>query len=349
MAGPVLANTHGRGNLDSPCLSAPEVPFESVAKRKLTWTLTEGAAQRGVRRLRQEDFGVVFQPIVEIATGRAFAQEALVRCRNLEYPTPPELFEAAAKEEACGRLGRMIREIAFETCGDIALFVNLHPQELSSRWLVQPDDPIGFHSKPVYLEITESAALTHFDLCREVLKELCRRTGARLVVYDFGAGYSNLERVVDLEPEVIKLDLALTRDIQNHKPKQIVVRHMVNMCRELGARVVAEGVEALDELRCVRDLGVQYAQGYLLAYPAAPPPTHAWPLEVAGAAAPVSRRGPPPLPPRRGPPLPAPTAPRPSSKSPSARRSAGARQTTAPPPAKAKTPSARAPKPIPRG
>jgi EAL domain-containing protein (putative c-di-GMP-specific phosphodiesterase class I) len=324
--------------------------LKSVAKKKLTWTLTEGSEQ-GVRRLRQEDFGVVFQPIVEIATGQAFAQEALVRCKNLEYPTPPELFEAAAKEEACGRLGRMIREIAFETCGDIALFVNLHPQELSSRWLVQPDDPIGFHSKPVYLEITESAALTHFDLCRGVLKELCRRTGARLVVDDFGAGYSNLERVVDLEPEVIKLDLVLTRDIQNHKPKQIVVRHMVNMCRELGARVVAEGVEALDELRCVRDLGVQYAQGYLLAYPAAPPPVHAWPLEVPRASTQAPRRGPPPVPPRRSPPLPAPTAPERPSTSPSARgsKSPPARSTTAPPPGKGKRPSSRAPKPIPRG
>jgi EAL domain-containing protein (putative c-di-GMP-specific phosphodiesterase class I) len=231
----------------------------------------------GTRSLTHDQLGVVFQPIVDIANGKLFAFEALVRCKNPAYPSPPALFDAAEKENACGYLGRLIRENAFATCGDVALFVNLHPQELSSRWLVQPDDPLGFHSKPVYLEITETSALTHFELCMDVLKDLRRRVGAKLVVDDFGAGYSSLERVVDLEPAIIKLDLALTRGIQNHRSKQIVVRHMVAMCRDLGAGVVAEGVETVDELSCVRDLGVGYVQGYLLARPAAPPPTYVWP------------------------------------------------------------------------
>jgi len=179
--------------------------------------------------------------------------------------------------------------------------VNLHSQELSSRWLVQPDDPVGFHGKPVYLEITESATLTHFEVCRDVLKDLCKRTGARLVVDDFGAGYSNLERVVELAPEVVKLDLALTRDIHLRKPKQIVMRHITNMCRELGALVIAEGVEEIDELLCIRDLGVDCAQGYLLARPASPPPAHAWPAAMQGARPPASQKGPPPLPARKAP------------------------------------------------
>jgi EAL domain-containing protein (putative c-di-GMP-specific phosphodiesterase class I) len=319
-----------------------------VAKKRLNWTLTEGLPEQGVRRLAQDELLVVFQPIIEISTGQCFAQEALVRCKNPEYPTPFVLFSAAEKEEACGRLGRLIREVAFRTCGDIALFVNVHPQELSSRWLVQPDDPIGFHGKPVYLEITESAAFTHFDLCLGVLKELCRRIGARLVVDDFGAGYSNLERVVDLEPQVVKLDLALTREIQNHRPRQVVVRHVVNMCKELGAQVVAEGVETLDELLCVRDLGVDYAQGYLLAHPATPPPGHAWPL--ARPEPKPFRRGPPPLPVRG--PLSAPTAPpRPAGRSPGSRGSkAPPARSTKPPPAEgaSKNPSSRPLKPVPR-
>jgi EAL domain-containing protein (putative c-di-GMP-specific phosphodiesterase class I) len=225
-----------------------------------------------------DDIGVVFQPIVDIATGGAFAHEALVRCKRPEYTPPPVLFEHAVKEEACGWLGRIIRDVAFGACGDAALFVNLHPAELASRWLVRPDDPIGFHKAPVYLEVTESATFTHFDLCMSVLKELCVRTGALLVVDDFGAGYSNLDRLAELEPAVVKLDLAMTRNIHLRPRKQSVTRHMVNLCRELGARVVAEGVEKLDELTCVRDLGVDFAQGYLLARPAAPPPIHTWPL-----------------------------------------------------------------------
>jgi EAL domain-containing protein (putative c-di-GMP-specific phosphodiesterase class I) len=231
-----------------------------------------------VRGLSPDDLSVVFQPIVDLRNGRTFAHEALVRCKDPRYPTPPRLFEAAVGEGACGWLGRAIRDIAFRTCGDNKIFVNLHPQELSSRWLVKPDDPIGFHDRPVYLEITEVAAFEHFELCMRVLKELCRRTGASLVVDDFGAGYSNLERVADLAPAVVKLDMALTRDIHNRKARQIIVRHVVGMCTELGSVVVGEGVETLDELKCLRDLGVGYAQGYLLARPGAPPPAHEWPL-----------------------------------------------------------------------
>jgi EAL domain-containing protein (putative c-di-GMP-specific phosphodiesterase class I) len=232
-----------------------------------------------VRGLSADALAVVFQPIVDLRNGRTFAYEALVRCNDPRYPTPPRLFEAAIDEGACGWLGRSIRDIAFRTCGDHKLFVNLHPQELNTRWIVKPDDPIGFHDRPVYLEITEASAFEHFELCMGVLKELCRRTGAHLVVDDFGAGYSNLERVADLAPAVVKLDMALTRDIHNRKARQIIVRHVVGMCTELGAVVVGEGVETLDELRCLRDLGVRYAQGYLLAHPGSPPPQHQWPLD----------------------------------------------------------------------
>jgi EAL domain-containing protein (putative c-di-GMP-specific phosphodiesterase class I) len=268
-------------------------------KEKLSWTLGGGGSDAevgGVRTLTVSEVGVAFQPIVDVKTGATFAHEALVRCRRPEYQAPPVLFQHAVAENACGRLGRLIREVAFQTCGDVPLFVNLHPEELNSRWLVRPDDPLCFHAAPVYLEITESAAFTHFALCMSVLRELCRRSGALLVVDDFGAGHSNLERVVDLEPSIVKLDLALTRGIHSHQRKQAVVRHVVNLCKELGARVVAEGIETIDELSCVRDLGVDYAQGYLLARPATPPPQVAWPFEVA--VSPPTPRKPPPLPTR---------------------------------------------------
>ena len=255
-------------------------------KEKLSWTLGGGGSDAevgGVRTLTVSEVGVVFQPIVDMRTGATFAHEALVRCRRPEYQAPPVLFQHAVTENACGRLGRLIRDVAFQTCGDVPLFVNLHPEELNSRWLVRPDDPLCFHGAPVYLEVTESAAFTHFELCMSVLRELCRRTGAQLVVDDFGAGHSNLERVVDLEPSIVKLDLALTRGIHGHKRKQAVVRHVVNLCKELGARVVAEGIETIDELSCARDLGVDFAQGYLLARPAAPPPKVAWPFAPTAA------------------------------------------------------------------
>jgi EAL domain-containing protein (putative c-di-GMP-specific phosphodiesterase class I) len=261
----------------------------------MVWSQPHGSVETidaGVRGLTLADLDVAFQPIVDVQTGQTFAHEALARPKAPAYPNPGVLFKAAEREIACGRLGRLIREVAFAKCGPVPLFVNLHPQELVARWLVRADDPINFHNHPVYLEVTESATLEHFAICRDVIAELSGRSGAALVIDDFGAGYSNLDRVADLEPSVIKLDLALTRGIHEIKRRQIVVRHVVDMCKELGARVVAEGVETIEELVCVRDLGVDFAQGYLLARPASPPTAPIWPPEVPRKEAAPRRRGP---------------------------------------------------------
>src|SRR5690606_35001589 len=117
-----------------------------------------------VRSLSRDDIGVVYQPIVDLADGSTFAYEALVRCKVAAFRAPPKLFAQAEREHCCGRLGRMIREVSFGADVAAALFVNLHPAELSERWLVRPDDPIGFHTRPVYLEITESAAFDQPEL-----------------------------------------------------------------------------------------------------------------------------------------------------------------------------------------
>jgi len=160
------------------------------------------------------DLDVVFQPIVDLSNGSTFAHEALTRCKWPEFKNPMKLFEQAQEERCCGSLGRKVREVAFARCTDAPLFVNLHPHELDEGWLVRPDDPLFFHERAVYLEITESAAFNYFSLCMNVLKEICSRSGAFLVVDDFGAGHSNLKRIIDLEPHVVKLDLALVRGIE---------------------------------------------------------------------------------------------------------------------------------------
>ena len=147
------------------------MPRPSRPMEKLNWTHSGRhpveAGPGGVRALTVSDIGVVFQPIVDMRTGTTFAHEALVRCKRPEFASPLVLFARAAEESSCGRLGRIIREVAFAACGDVPLFVNLHPEELSSRWLVRPDDPLCLHSAPVFLEVTESAAFTHFDGSRD--------------------------------------------------------------------------------------------------------------------------------------------------------------------------------------
>jgi EAL domain-containing protein (putative c-di-GMP-specific phosphodiesterase class I) len=205
------------------------------------------------------DLSAVFQPIVSLAGGGLFAYEALVRCRVAELP-PTVLFERAAAFRSTGRLGRMIREIAVPLCSGTPLFVNLHPTELEQGWLLRPDDPIFSHDEDVYLEVTESAPMTHFDPCVTVLREVCRRAGIHLVVDDLGAGGSNLNLIADLEPTVVKLDRKLVQDLDSRPRQRKVVSMVVRLCEELDAVVVAEGIETVAELSAVRDAGAQYGQ-----------------------------------------------------------------------------------------
>jgi EAL domain-containing protein (putative c-di-GMP-specific phosphodiesterase class I) len=267
---------------------------------RLHWTFNGDPNQTGpatgVRSLTVADIDMVFQPIVEIETGLLFAQEALVRCKLPQYASPLMLFLAAEKERACGHLGRVIRQQTFERCPDTALFVNVHPEELSQRWLVRPDDPIFFHERDVYLEITESAAFTHYDLCMSVLKDVCARSGAHLVVDDYGAGHSNLARILDLNPKVVKLDGVLIRGIDKDPRRQSMVRHMVALCADLGAKVVAECIETVEELKAVADQGVHYAQGFVLARPAFPTPEINFPLARRATPSLPAKNRPPPKP-----------------------------------------------------
>lgn len=224
------------------------------------------------KMIQTKHLSVVFQPIVRAVSGEVFAYEALVRCAVPEYANPMRLFERALRDGCVGRLGRTIRQVGVPLCAGVPVFLNLHPIELSERWLVQPDDPVFQHDAPVFLEITEAVPLEHFDLCRSVLREIRARADARLVVDDLGAGYSNLKYIADLEPAVVKLDRALVAAIDQQPRVQRLVHWLVRLCEDLGAEVVAEGVETQAELSCVRDQGVQLVQGYLLARPGFPLP-----------------------------------------------------------------------------
>ncbi len=233
---------------------------------------------RSTRTITADDLDVFFQPIVSMKTGKQWATEALVRCKWPEYKNPLALFETAERERACGRLGRPIREVAISRAAGERLFLNIHPEELSSRWLVRPDDPLTYHEGELFLEITESAAFEYFDLCRSVLREVCLRTSAHLVVDDLGAGHSNLRRVLDLEPAVVKLDRELIREMDKNRRQFVLVKAVVDLCKDLGAQVVCEGIETIDELKAVRDSGADYVQGYLVARPGYPVPPINWPL-----------------------------------------------------------------------
>jgi EAL domain-containing protein (putative c-di-GMP-specific phosphodiesterase class I) len=224
-----------------------------------------------------DDLSVVFQPIVDLRSRKVFAYEALVRCKTPGLDSPPRLFEHAVENGYAGRLGREIRELTVQGCRGVPIFTNVHPDELGQRFLVQPDDPIFGHDSDVYIEITESVPFSHYDRCVSVLQELRTRGSVHLVIDDLGSGFSNLKRIVDLHPRIVKLDMALVRGL-DAKPRQAaLVRSIVAMCKDQGAAVVAEGIETAGELQACIAADCAYGQGYLLARPASPPPPHRWP------------------------------------------------------------------------
>ncbi len=253
----------------------------SESENFLQWLERAKRPRPGFRRTRRPsqipqvlsggELQVVYQPIVYMNSGRIFAFEALVRSSSPHYQSPIELISDAIRTNVCGAVGRIVREIATQNCTDYPLFLNVHPQEFDEAWLVQPDDPIFQHEPGVYLEVTESVPLSHFALCQSVLAEI-RSKGVSLAVDDLGAGYSNLKYITDLQPEIVKLDRSLVAAIHTDQRRQVLVKHLVRLCEELGARVVAEGIETEDELLCVRDAGCHFAQGYFVCRPAYPPP-----------------------------------------------------------------------------
>jgi EAL domain-containing protein (putative c-di-GMP-specific phosphodiesterase class I) len=212
-----------------------------------------------------EDLSVVFQPIVHMDDGRVFAYEALVRCSVPAYASPPDLFQRASESGSAGELGRIIREIAVPLSSGNPLFLNVHPDELMTGWLVRPDDPIFAHDHDVYLEITESVPLTHFELCRSVLSE----------------------------PKVVKLDRELIVDMHLSRRQCQLIAGVVKLCVDLGAVVVAEGIECADEYNALLDTGAHYAQGFLFARPGYPMPHVTWPPLPPPTTPPSAGRAPP--------------------------------------------------------
>lgn len=229
----------------------------------------------------KNDLRVVYQPIVDLSTGEAFAYEALVRCSIPRYSSPPVLFERAAMLGCTGRLGRMIREIAIPLASGRPIFINIHPNELNEGWLIRPDDPVYYHDADVYIEIAESVPLTHYDLVLSAMRELKMRANIHLVVDNLGAGYSNLKSIADLGPEVIKLHRDLVVGVAKNKRQRRLLGSVVEFCHELDARVVAEGVETEEELTALHDIGVDFAQGILFARPNYPIPSVSWPINTA--------------------------------------------------------------------
>lgn len=221
-----------------------------------------------------------FQPIVSASNGHRYGHEALMRSREPALPHPGAVLEAAEKLQRLPELGARMRALSVEPVREAAdsgyLFVNLHPRDLFDDAILAPDSPLCSIADRVVLEITERASIEAMGDAR-TRAAILRERGFRIAIDDLGAGYAGLTAFASLEPEIVKLDMSLVRDVEKSSVKQKLIHSMTSLCHELGMIVVAEGIETRAELQCITDLGCDLLQGFLLAKPGPPFPPIAWP------------------------------------------------------------------------
>jgi len=221
-----------------------------------------------------EGLWMAYQPIVNVAQRRVIAYEALLRSSEATLPHPGALIDAAQRLDALPRLGRAVRQHVAQTISKSPIpqvFINLHPSDLTDDDLYSKTAPLSAMAQRVVLEITERASLDDIADVQVRIAAL-RQLGYRIAVDDVGAGYAGLTSIAHLEPEVMKIDMGLVRDIDVSSTKQKLVSAMSGLCQEMNVLVIGEGVESKLERDALRRAGCETMQGYFFAKPAPPFP-----------------------------------------------------------------------------
>ena len=212
---------------------------------------------------------MAFQPIVDVSTRSVYAYEALLRTEEESLRRPDIFIATGERLDRIQQIGRTVRAAVAaaiaEAPSNALIFVNVHGLELSDEELYSAETALAHYSKRVVLEITERTSIDPAVGSTRVA--MLRRLGYRIAVDDLGAGYAALGALASLEPEIVKLDMSLIRDLDRHSNKRRIVTAIASMCRELGSRVIAEGVETAAERTACIDAGIDLLQGYLFARP----------------------------------------------------------------------------------
>jgi len=221
--------------------------------------------------IAHEQVDVLFQPLIEPATGRVVGAEALARC-----PIAADAQLLFARASAGGldeRLSRLVQRKALRSAAvwegplrDLGLSINILPADISrdgyEAWLLDEIDVAGINPARITAEITESALLVDRVSVAERLTEL-RNAGLRIAIDDFGTGYASLAYLTSLPLDAIKIDRGLIADLVGGERDRIVVKALIHLARELDLKVVVEGVETAAQLALIAEWGCDLYQGFL--------------------------------------------------------------------------------------
>jgi len=225
---------------------------------------------------------MAFQPIVELDGGRIVGYEALARFAGPPHRPPDQWFAEAVTVGRGAELELLAIERALAQLPNLGddLFVSLNMSPAVARSVALDDCLAGIPLERIVLELTEHTKIRDYHVLRVCLDRF-RDRGCRVAVDDAGAGYAGLQHILSLQPDVIKLDHALTRNVDADPARRALSACLVRFAEEIGAYVVAEGIETPAELDTLRALGIRWGQGFYLGRPApAPAPASAQPTNA---------------------------------------------------------------------
>lgn len=245
-----------------------EMVAAQIAQRKQTERATQAALARVEQAIANTEFAILLQPIWEYGCDRPLGFEALSRFRQEPYRTPDVWFNEAAEIGWGVRLEIAVMAEALKCLSslpdDVYLSLNASPATLLSPELTALLAP--FPAGRLVLEITEHCMIDDYVSLNAAFAPL-RAQGVRLAVDDAGAGFASFQHILRLQPDIIKMDIALTRAVDTDLPRQSLTSAMVLFAERTQALVIAEGVESEAEWAALQTFGVHRGQGFFLGRP----------------------------------------------------------------------------------
>lgn len=271
---------------------------ESMRRRRIDRLDRENTLRQAIE---QSLLTVHYQPIIDLATGRVCALEALARWpEHWPYVAPLEFIPIAEETGMIGALGLHVLRGALDALGGLRrarlvddgvwVSVNVSPRQLDDPGLAEKVSAAlaaaGLPATALKLEITESTLMRDPERMQQILADLCA-TGVELHLDDFGTGYSSLTALHQFPVEALKIDRSFVNSITTGS--DVIVRSTIALAHSLGMQVIAEGIEDELQLRRLRTLGCEYGQGFLFSRPIACEATHTllaqWPARQPTALA----------------------------------------------------------------
>lgn len=208
-----------------------------------------------------------FQPIYHLINNNVIGYEALLRDASSPKTPPVKIFMEADKNDNRNILDLISIKTAIDAYKDESslLFLNIFPSTILKKDFLSWWDIHVPSSTAIVLELLESEPIMDWEELKMITKELQTR-GIKIAVDDMGTGYSSFQQWIELEPDFIKLDRYFVKDLSANSRKQDTVRSLLSLFSGT-TKVISEGIETIEDLYSVKQLGVSYAQGYFLGMP----------------------------------------------------------------------------------